>query len=571
MGWEPTAGSVKEVADVEVLVNQVGYDAGGPKRVVLQCRNKPGKRPHRFSVLQEGTSQLLYAGGWERFGRVGKGSDDWGFHYWRGDFTELERAGRVLIETEVDGETYRSSAFEIGPDLLWKRLAPLALDYFHRSRSTDKNGVLEEEGRHYDVSGAWFELGDRGGTLMRDAWKVLWALVQARERDSFLEPVRGEMSYGSLWWKRVMIHYPRSGRLISGVGGWRSDQGRIAWYDYPHGNQQHEKLMSLALYLMLFRQLHDSGFLKRAEKMWLFYRDWITTDRIFSVYHEAVGAGGPGGHQARSSWPAPGRNVTLVDDAAFLFGDVEMFRGLKQRPYLEHAGELVDRLLAEAQKPRTRRLQWNNFADHLHATSLAYFAFHLPEDPHSKVIARELEDFFDGLIQEAEAASPFGIARKNFAGCEAWRPRGRLKSVAAGFFDTSPQGTGLNLEYGLEAWQALWVSRVVPKPEYRRYAQAHIDWILGLNPRGLCMMRGVGSVVPPMAPGGGTNGCVCYGLVSDGHHDRPWLGTWPEAHEVGADAEADTDSARIGGHPLWAQCEARLGTTASLLLALSMT
>ena len=54
--------------------------------------------------------------------------------------------------------------------------------------------------------------------------------------------------------------------------------------------------------------------------------------------------------------------------------------------------------------------------------------------------------------------------------------------------------------------------------------------------------------------------------MSDGRHDRPWLGTWPDADEAGAEADAT-----VAGHPVWAQCEARLGTTASLLLALSTT
>jgi hypothetical protein len=559
MGWN------REVGDVEILLNQVGYDAAGPKRVVLQCRQDPRRKPHRFSVIQEGTSQLLYAGGWERFGRVNEGTDDdWGFYYWRGDLSEFERAGRVLIETEVDGETYRSAVFGIGPDILCRSLVPLVLDYLRRSRNTARNGVLEGEERYYEVGGAWFELGDHGGTLMRDAWKVLWALAQARERNPFLEALREEMLYGSLWWKRIMIHYPRTGRIISGMGGWGADEGRASWYEYPCGNHQHEKLMSLALYLMLFRHLRDSGFLKRAEKMWQFYRDWITSDRLFSVYHETGGSTEWAGIDYRSSWPAPGRNVTLVDDAAFLFGDVEMFRQLKQRVYLEHAQELVDRLLTEAQDSETRSLQWNNFYDHLHATSLAYFAAHVPDDPRSQVIKRQLKEFFDELTRDAEAASPFGIARKNFAGYEAWRPRGRLKGVAPGFFHRTGEGLGLNLQYGLEAWQALWVNRVVPKPQYRRFAQAHIDWILGLNPRGLCMMKGAGSVVPPMGPGGAFDGCVCHGLVSDGRHDRPWLGTW---HDPEADAQSDT----IARHKVWAQCEARLGGAASLLMALSMT
>jgi len=577
------------VADVAVLVNQLGYDARGPKRLVLQCRRKPRKPPHRFSILEEATGQLLYAGGWEPFGRVNGGTpDDWGFWYWRGDAGDLERAGRFVVETEVDGATCRSPVFAVGPDLLWKRLAPLLVEYIRRSRNTKPHGVLEGEERHYDVSGGWFELGDHGGTLMRDAWKVLWGLIQARERDPFLEAVREEVLYGSAWWKHIMLQYPASGRIISGMGGWLADGGRLAWHDYPCGEQQHEKLLSLALYLMLYRYLHDSGFLKRADKMWSFYADWLASDRIFSTYDEFAsrraaraaegGAKGAGpaadakrsqadrAEECRASWPTPGRNFTLIDDAAFLFGVVETFRELKRRAYLEYAHDIIDRLLAEAQDPDVRRFQWNNFADHLHATSLAYFAAQQPGDPRTELIARHLEEFADGLVREAESASPFAVARKNFAGCEAWRPDGQLADVPVGFFDRRPEGTGLNLEYGMEAWQMLWVNRVVAKPEYRRFALAHIDWVLGLNPRSVCMVKGVGGGARAFTPASVPDGAVCYGLVSDGPRDRPWLGEWP-ATPRGSAQTAET----VGGHKPWAQSEARLGSVAALLLALSMT
>jgi len=555
VGWN------REVADVELLVNQVGYSADAHKRVVLQCRHRPVEEPRRFSVIQEGTGQVLHAGGWENFGRVHPESeDDWGFWYWRGDFTDLERGNRVLIETEMNGETVRSPVFEIGRDILWKRLAPLLVEYFRRSRNTRSYGILEDEERFYDVRGGWFELGDHGGTLMRDAWKVLWALAQSRERDPFLDAAGEELRYGSGWWKQIMIHYPTSGRVISGMGGWLADEERISWYEYPAGECQHEKLMSLALYMIMFRQLHDSGCLKRAEKLWNTYRDWITTDRIFSVYHRSRSEAGGSEVDSRWSWQEPGRNFALVDDAAFLFGDVEMHRELKRRVYLEHAEQLIDALLAEAQDDDVRWLQWNNAFDHLHVTSLAYFADHAPENPRSQAIRAELKSFYDVLTRNAEAESPFGIASKNFAGCEAWRPDGRLSDVASGLLDRRSDARGLNQELALEAWQALWVERVLVSPKYRRFAQAHIDWILGLNPRGVCMVKGVGSVVPPMQPADVFDGAVCHGLISDGHRGRPWLGTWD-------DDEADT----IAGHPCWAQGRARLGTAASLLMALSMT
>jgi hypothetical protein len=75
--------------------------------------------------------------------------------------------------------------------------------------------------------------------------------------------------------------------------------------------------------------------------------------------------------------------------------------------------------------------------------------------------------------------------------------------------------------------------------EGRQIASNQVHWILGLNPYGVSMMEGVGSVfVPhyhhryntlPENPRGAVPGAVINGITRAWpDHDRPWMDLYPE-------------------------------------------
>ena len=92
----------------------------------------------------------------------------------------------------------KSYPFEIGENILWKKIAPVAFTYYKNARNCEenfdysekrpdkdwepkcfqKNGILEEDGRYYDVNGAWFEFGTYGGTFLRDATRVMLSILE---------------------------------------------------------------------------------------------------------------------------------------------------------------------------------------------------------------------------------------------------------------------------------------------------------------------------------------------------------------------------------------------------------
>ncbi|HHV59712.1 MAG TPA: hypothetical protein GXX49_05410 [Clostridiaceae bacterium] len=107
------------------------------------------------------------------------------------------------------------------------------------------------------------------------------------------------------------------------------------------------------------------------------------------------------------------------------------------------------------------------------------------------------------------------------------------------------------------------INSVIPKKEYVDFALNHINWILGINPRNLCMMKGIGTNNPRIRPGGTLDGCICHGIIADHEFDRPWLGIW-------MDDKLDWHKDYIAGYKIWAQGEALIRGTSCFMMGLSL-
>ncbi len=564
---------MNQQSQLEVLVNQVGYDLYGSKEFVVQASQNSGQKKGKFYIRNLFTGKRVYSGELEYFGGVYENtSDDWGFRYWRGEFSSLQEPGKYSVEVDFGRVKGCSYSFRVDQSLLFKRTISVSLSYLKAIRNRNlNNGILEDDGKFYDCNGGWYEMGTFGSTFMRDASLTMWALINLYERRTCEETVAGlsqsildEIVWGAKWWKKIMIHYPQSGQIIAGMGGWHKDNGVLTWYDPPYGLHQHRVLLSVYLYAKLYQILGDSSFIDRAKLMWDHYKDWILTDKIFSLYHDRHGKNQQDyGVSYYASWAEPEKNYTKVDDAAFLFGDIELYKITGEEKYRKHGEAIAKRLLDEAQGIEGCFKYWNNCWDHLHATSLAYFTLNFPTHPFSSTIRKELEKFADALLEDARENSPFSIARKQMIYYLGWNPNGIPLNTDKGYFNRGDEGKGNNPQYGLEAWQLLLISKAVPKKEYVDFARAHLNWILGINPRNYCMMQGMGSYSPSMERWCRFDGAICHGLVSDHEKDKPWMGTW---FDNALDPHKDT----IAGHKVWAQAETMIRGTAGYLMALSL-
>lgn len=162
-------GVFEEARVVTPLVNQVGYDTGAPKRFTAQSNWKA--EGAAFSIEREDGTEVFRAP-LEAAGRImGHYGNDWGYEYWRGDFSAFEVEGRYRIRVVIDGVEGLSWPFEIGPNLLWQRTARSAYEFFYYQRCGMAipgfhgachldDAIGAESGAQYDLAGGWHDAGD---------------------------------------------------------------------------------------------------------------------------------------------------------------------------------------------------------------------------------------------------------------------------------------------------------------------------------------------------------------------------------------------------------------------------
>lgn len=154
---------------LRALVNQVGYDVGAPKRFTVQS-NFEGTEA-TFEIVT-GDGQSAFVGKLQPQGRItGAYGNDWGYFYWRGDFTDFDAPGVYRIRVFIDDNQDVSWPFEIDNNLIWTKTARPAYRFFYYQRcGTDVPGFHKachlddaaspDGARQYTLWGGWHDAGD---------------------------------------------------------------------------------------------------------------------------------------------------------------------------------------------------------------------------------------------------------------------------------------------------------------------------------------------------------------------------------------------------------------------------
>lgn len=162
-------GKVMRSRTVRALVNQVGYDSGAPKRFTAQS-NFVAKSASFELVSTDGS--VVFSGPLAHEGRItGAYGQDWGYEYWRGDFTAFDATGKYRIRVTFDGTTDLSWPFEVGEDVVWNGTSRPAYRFFyyqrcgmeipgfHKACHLDDATSLDHQ-RQYELWGGWHDAGD---------------------------------------------------------------------------------------------------------------------------------------------------------------------------------------------------------------------------------------------------------------------------------------------------------------------------------------------------------------------------------------------------------------------------
>ncbi len=155
-------GVFRLIPQAFVAVNQVGYELNAPKQFTAWCNFKVDEAEYEVMGPEKSHKGLLES----RTRITGANNSDWGYYYWRGDFTSFNEPGTYLIRVKLGAITVQSPPFSLEPDLLWRVTLPLALTCFRYHRcGTDVAGChlpchLDDASGEQSLAGGWHEGSD---------------------------------------------------------------------------------------------------------------------------------------------------------------------------------------------------------------------------------------------------------------------------------------------------------------------------------------------------------------------------------------------------------------------------
>ncbi len=444
-----------------------------------------------------------------------------------GDFTDLERPGMYQITVG----NRRSVPFFIRGDL-WSRTLPKAFGFYYQQRC----GVAvpnvhpachlddarrRDDGQHIDVTGGWHDAGDLRKWMLTALHSGIALAHLGRNLGkewnldgSGLEPILDELRWGNRYWRKMQ---DSDGRIWNdAAGGVNGDNSDNHWTDNRIGTEddryinpsksgiiQAEFVAVQALIAQLFRGT-DPGYAQECLSAGLRCRK----------------ASKPGQATGELAW--------------WLMAALELYRATGEQAWALEARQLGNRLRGlQVQdfsgNQRQVRGHWNTapadstpYVDAIFSAVPALVLLNLadafPSDPDSaawkKAVQMHLDEYVLPLSgKNAFKIVPYGIFQKSPTP-EEYRLLGGDFTYRY-FLPARKQFWWLGTTSHLENYSCLLAraSAVFERREYLDLAFRQLEWVMGANPFGACLMTGEGMNNPyphsryvGLIPGGIMNG-----------------------------------------------------------------
>ena len=495
------AGTFTRRVRLQALVNQVGYDVGAPKRFVVQT-NLPGEAGTFAIVGLDG--KRVYGGSLEPRGRiVGAYHSDWGSNYLRGDFSAFDRPGRYRVRVSVDGVVASSWPFEVGRDVIWDLTARRAyrLLYYQRCGCAvpgfhgpcHMDGARNLRGtRWYDLSGGWHDAGDYNPS---ETQVIVYGLANA-------------YAVGRRWFDALDAGYPPATRFRREIP-WGADQVRRMVL--PDGSVP-GPITAGASY-MGPPEIETDNIPRTGDERPVLFDDRQDPSTHVAALAKCLRWGIVGGRQYVEAaergmrWCVRRR----IANAAVFDAAVDLYAVTHKQQYAAQAKRLFPRF----------------GLDDPEAAEQYDAVFHAN---HRAQIRAALVKRADDILA-LSGGNPFGVFRFGPPDRPSYflpPPPGGTEAEDGG---GSPGGTNTDmLPAAITVAEAY---RYTHAPRYLAFVYDQLDWLLGVNPYGLCMLEGAGSFNPPRyhaciafagiergdVPGGIANGLTWRGIADD----RPWF------------------------------------------------
>ncbi|GMV99848.1 MAG: hypothetical protein AMXMBFR84_09870 [Candidatus Hydrogenedentota bacterium] len=520
--FDEAAMDITDRPFVRVTVNQVGYDAQGPKRAIVQTNFKPGEGESARAQLVGGGGEtvaevpLTYAGR-----MIGAGEQDWGWHFWHVDFSNQEAEGLYRVKAKAGELEAESHEFRIGEDVLFRETASANAEFFYIQRcgmaipgwhgACHLDDAKLPSGEHKDLTGGWHSAGDYN----KLNWEygdggVAYALMTAYEADPglFAESDRDgdgicdvvdEAWWGAKYLAKVQI--ADTGGILNHI-----EQGpdRATWMNWCPPENTTDNTPGTPDDPIV---VEGPGNSPLAIGAWARLHGVLKAKGVESDYLD----------RARRLWDHATAGGTAVPNPLLLISTVDLYRATKDGALLDYARRNVEAILKTGQPGGQLAGGYSESGD-VPAAALAYFALALPDEAVTKAIQTRLIEHAPKFVEEAK--NPIGLIRQKLG------PDGY-------YFDPSSV-LGCNYMIACRAWSAFMVYRVIGDERLLRYGVDQLDFILGRNPYDVCMMEGEGTVNLPRyhhryvtIPGhedGAVPGAIPNGFVRDiTGTDRPGL------------------------------------------------
>lgn len=516
---EPVEAMMPDEAPA-IALNHLGFLPGGRKTVIFRHSGDDGPTDFQIRDIGNGPGALRKTLPLKR-----DQSDV--IDCLVGDFSEIQRQG--MYQITIAGE--RSTPFFIRPDV-WRRTLPKAAGYYRYQRcGVEVPGVhavchlddarRRDNGQRVDTTGGWHDAGDLRKWMDATMLNAIGLLRVVRNLGAQWDvggagvaPLLEEVRWGNRYFLKMQ---DADGLVWADVaGGLNGDNSDNHWTDNRPGTDDD-------------RYLNPA---KRGRNQAMFITVQAMAAQAFRASDEGYAKQCLAA--AQRCWNASKREGNTGEVAWWLVAALEMRAAATAGPYTADAVQLGARLLAlqatafEGNQKEIRGY-WhtserdrNPYADAVHSAlpplALLELASALPQHAEAArwrdAVRLHIDEYVTPMAaHSAYAIVPFGV----FLGSptvETYRPLAGTLTYRY-FMPVRKQfwwlGMTSHLEcYGLMLAQA---AQVFGSTRYRDLAYRQLEWVVGANPFGACLMTGEGMRNPyphsryvGLIPGGIMNG-----------------------------------------------------------------
>jgi hypothetical protein len=490
------------------MANNVGYEPDGPKHAVIADTAPGPDRP--FRIADATTGQVVHQGTASYAGPVA----DWlansfpsvpGF-YWLADFSAFRADGQYVITAD----TAVSHPFRIEPDVLIRRTLSHVVHYFKDSRSSgqfdkaDRALPLQGSTIRYDAHGGWYDAGADWGkhfTQLSDASYfdtlsiplTAWVLFAAHDEliaradtnlTSLVTWLLDEAMFGADYLARV--HKPGETFYSTVV----QPQADDLTFDLTR--------RTLSPHQVCYREGAGLAIAALARASTYPVSGDHTDAEYLAAAEDAFAYLEPNNARLTNDG-----KENILDDYNALLAATELTKATRHPRYQQaadvRARSLLDRSVDAGywRADDVDRPFFHPSDAGLPVVSLAAYLDIAEPAMRERVVAALARSMRYELAVTREVPNPFGYARQLVQDAHGQR--------YSGFFfphNVTPRPKdqwwqGENARLGSLATAARLAARALDDPaELTSYAADQLNWILGVNPFGVCMLDGVGRAAP---------------------------------------------------------------------------